>query len=156
MKVEVLLSCMYEKNFSLIERSNLQEVNVLMVNQCDAGKEEMIVNGEKHRMLRTHTRGLSVSRNLAIAHSEADICVFADNDETFIDNFAMRMEKAYEQIPDADIIIFRISNFHRKLGAETKRLKKMDLLHVCSLQISFTINKTSSALNLGSSIIMSE
>ena len=140
MKVEVLLSCMHEKDFSLIKQSNLQEVNVLMVNQCDAGKEEMIVNGEKHRMLRTHTRGLSVSRNLAIAKSEADICVFADNDEVFVDNLVMKVKQAYEQIVDADIIIFRIFNFHRRLGKVTKRLKKLDLLHVCSLQITFRVS----------------
>lgn len=137
MEVEVLLSCMYEEDFSLIEKSNLRGKNVLLVNQCNVSEPFMLTEGGSYRMLKTPTRGISVSRNLAIAHAKADVCVLADNDEIFWDGFDDKISQAYTELPDADLIIFKITNIPKKLGSVTRRLRKKDLLRVCSLQITF-------------------
>lgn len=135
-KFEVLLSTMHEKDFTIIEKSNLKNVNVLVVNQCESEKVE---NREKYRMIYTETRGLSVSRNMAIHNADADICLIADNDERFVERIEEIIVGAYEKIKDADLIIFKMKNFPTKLGERTRRLKKLDLLRVPSFQISFKL-----------------
>lgn len=139
MKVEVLLSCMNEKDFSIIERSNLGTVSTVLVNQCDTEREEIVSEGI-HKMVKTPTKGLSVSRNLAIAHSAADVCLLADDDECFVDALEEILKKAYADCPDADIVVFKISNKVKKLGCKVRRLRRLDLLRVCSVQISFRLS----------------
>lgn len=139
MKIEVLLSCMNQEDFSIINRSNLQKVNTVVVNQCDTDREEVLTEGI-HRMVKTPTRGLSVSRNIAIEHATADVCLLADDDERFDLNLEEIITKTYSSYPEADVIIFKITNKVKKLGNKARRLKKLDLLRVCSVQISFRLS----------------
>jgi len=39
MKVEVLIACMYQTDFSIIEKTNIQS-DVLIINQCDTNQDE--------------------------------------------------------------------------------------------------------------------
>ena len=73
MNLQVLLSCMHKKEFSIIEKSNLTMVNTLIINQCDENR--IIDLDNKHRVINTSTRGLSVSRNLAIQNASEDLCL---------------------------------------------------------------------------------
>lgn len=137
MTVEVLLSCMYEKDMTIISRSNLNNVPVLVVNQCDVINDILTDDGNKHRMLSTFTRGLSASRNMTINNSIADICIISDDDEIFVKDVDRIVEQAYDNNPYADIIIFNLDNRIQKLGNKKKWLKKYDLLRVASWQITF-------------------
>ena len=139
MKVEVLLSCMHAEDFSIIKKSNLCNVNTLIVNQCVTEKEECVIEGI-HRMIKTPTRGLSVSRNLAVDNSKADVCLISDDDEVFTTQLEEKIRQAYLELPDADVIIFKMSNRATKLGNATRRLGKYDLLRVSSWQISFKLS----------------
>ncbi len=136
MKLEVLLSCMNENDLLIIQRSNLDNVNTLVINQCKTDNDFWIENG-KHRMYNTSTRGLSVSRNLAIQHTDADVCLISDDDEVFRSGLEGVVVSAYERFSDADVIAFGMENFPTRLGDKAKRLKKYDLLKVSSCQISF-------------------
>ena len=140
MNLEVLVSCMYQEDTSIIKKSNLQKVNSLIINQCDISEDKLVYIDEMHRMLNTGTRGLSVSRNIAILESIADICVISDDDEIFIDDMPEIVIKEYEKESEADIIIFNLSNRHQKLGNERKWLKRIELLRVASWQITFRRN----------------
>lgn len=138
MSVEVLLSCMYKKDNSIIYESNLANVHTLVINQCNIDEDVIQEDHNKlHRVYLTKTRGLSVSRNLAIDNSEADICVLSDDDEVFVDDLEKIVESAYCENPTADIIIFNLENRHQKLGNKKKRLRGLDLLRVASWQITF-------------------
>lgn len=135
MRFEVLLSCMNKNNFSIIEKSNLSEVNTLIINQCEEDNYWRI--DKRHRVINTRTRGLSVSRNLALSNTKAEICLLCDDDECFVSNLEKRILKMYRSIPDADVIIFKISNWPEKFGGMGKRLSKQELMKVSSSQISF-------------------
>lgn len=137
MKLEVLLSCMHQTDHSIIESSNLQGVQTLVVNQCSAEAEQMEQADPLHRFLHTPTRGLSVSRNLAIQNALGEICLLADDDEVFSEELEEIILGAYERLPEADIILFKIENLYRRLGDRERRLKKHDLFHGASCQISF-------------------
>ena len=141
MTLEVLLSCMYQKGAGIITRSNLGGVKTLVINQCDIAADEMVQLDERHRMYHTKTRGLSVSRNLAIQKAEADICLLSDDDEIFAEDLNERICRAYERFPAADIIVFQLSNrFNKRLGAAPRRLRKYEMLRVASWQISFRLS----------------
>lgn len=65
-------------------------------------------------MIYSNERGLSRSRNLAIMNADCDISVISDDDEIFIDGFEKTIVEAYNKLPDADIIIFKIHNLNKK------------------------------------------
>ena len=136
MRFQVLLSCMNANDFSIIGKSNLMQVPCLVINQC-ATEKEYFTETELHTMCNSPSRGLSISRNLAIQYSNAEYCLFSDDDEQFCDGLEEKIISAYESLSDADIIIFKMSNYPTKLGNKIKKLKKYELLRVSSWQISF-------------------
>ena len=133
---ELLMSCMHQTDFSLAQKPDLQGVNVLLVNQCETQTQQMLQCGNA-RMLKTPTRGLSVSRNLAIENAQGDICLFSDDDECFVDHLAEKILEQYRLYPDADILIFKMIDRPARLGLKEKQLKGLDFLKVGSWQISF-------------------
>ena len=144
MKLQVLMATMHQKDFSNITASNLDAVSTIVVNQCNSEKTEH--NGNSV-MIYTQDRGLSKSRNLAIKNANADICLICDDDENFFDSMESDIIKAYETILDADIIIFDIANYHKSIKKTAHRLKKMELLKISSVQISFRLSSVKDKIN---------
>ncbi len=132
-KFTVLLSCMYEKNMEIIKRSNINFPAVI-VNQCD---KKCTTNSGDILWIDSIERGLSRSRNMAIKNTDADICLIADNDEIFDDDCREKILESYRNIPDADIIIFNLHNKTTKLKNKIYKLQRLEMLRVCSLQITF-------------------
>ena len=104
MSLEVLLSCMNQEKFSIIEDSNLTNIDTLIINQCN--REEEIILDDKHRVINTMTVGLSVSRNIGLENARREICLLGDDDETFVDGLEDIFLNAYKRIKNADIISF--------------------------------------------------
>lgn len=133
---KILISCMYQ-NKNILKESNLFH-DVVVVNQCDCIKEHIIKYPEKNVIwINSPERGLSRSRNLAIAHSESEICIIADDDEFFIDNVQETILNVYKKHPEADLIVFQIENHGKKLKNHFHKLSFAELFHVCSVQITF-------------------
>ena len=111
MKLVVLISCMQQKDASIIERTGVQ-TDVVVVNQCDRDcvKEFDFVNNKGRtchaKFICTTERGLSHSRNMAIQNAWGDYCIFADDDETLSDGYEQVILSAFERQPKADIIAF--------------------------------------------------
>lgn len=137
MKLEILLSCMNEKDLSIISKSNIK-CDSIVVNQCDSNN---VIVEKNIKWINSTERGLSRSRNLAIKNSNADICLISDDDEVFVDDVEKKIVKAYEDNPEADIIIFKVLNVKNNLGNKKKKLNIFDLLKVSSVQISFKKEK---------------
>lgn len=137
MNLEVIISCMYQKDNSIINSSNLKDISTLVINQCDIEDDNIININKIHRILNTRTRGLSISRNLGIVNSKENICVISDDDETFIPNLKEIVLGAYEECKDADIIAFMLKNHQCSLGNSVKKLNKLTLLKIASCQITF-------------------
>lgn len=135
MELEVLMSCMNERDFSKIDQANLSNVKTLIINQTD--KDEILRLDDKHRMINTTTKGLSISRNIAINNSEAEICLLCDDDERLIDDLQNVIINAYKELEDADIVAFGIIGRKNKFKKKIKRLSKLELLKLSSVQISF-------------------
>ena len=66
------------------------------------------------RYLRFAERGLSRSRNRALAAASAEICLIADDDVIFYDEGLQRVEDAFLRHPEADIITFQMETPFKK------------------------------------------
>ena len=137
LKFEILLSCMNLGDEDIISHSKITS-DTLIVNQCrEDGYGEYTRGTSRIRVFSVNDRGLTKSRNFAIEHSDADICLLCDDDEVFSDSCERDIITAYKNLPQADIIIFDIENHPAKWGKEIKKLGARDIMSVSSWQISF-------------------
>lgn len=148
MNLEVLISCMNQQDMKIAEMTWIQ-TDTLIINQCPQAeilneiKSDQKTAGAQNqthvniRMLNTNTRGLSKSRNLAIRHAVGDVCLLCDDDEQLDSSYEDNILKAYEALPGADIICFRISNQPSRLKQKTQRLTKWTAMRIASWQITF-------------------
>ena len=107
---EVLCVTMHQTDFSKIEKMNISS-NVVFANQCDhTSYEEMIFDGHTAKMISTQTRGVGKNRNLTLIYASADICLFADDDVTYVDDAEQKILSEFASHPDADIFIFNFDS----------------------------------------------
>ena len=137
MKLEVLVSCMNQTDFSLAEKIGVKS-DTLMVNQTDCcNYDELSKGGYKIRMLSTVERGLSKSRNMAIDNSMGDICLLCDDDELLENSYADTIINAFGRLPCADIIAFEVKNRKKKLPNKIIRIGYFRSLRISSSQIAY-------------------
>lgn len=74
---------------------------------------------------------------MAIDKSNADILLLCDDDEVFVEGYEAKIIRAYQELPQADVIIFKISNRPPSFSDKVQRLKFPKTLKVSSWQISF-------------------
>lgn len=148
MNLEVLISCMNQQDMRIAEQTGIQS-DALIINQCpqleysdDASSDKNTIAVQNSsrgniRMLRTIARGLSKSRNLAIQHAVGDVCLLCDDDEQLDSSYEKIILNAYEALPEADIICFRIANQPSRLKQKEQRLTKWTAMRIASWQITF-------------------
>lgn len=145
MKLEILMSCMYQKDNALIEKSRITG-DVVVINQCDQD-EYVEYKTEKGvaRIFSTTQRGLTKSRNMAIEKSNAEICLLCDDDEIFETEYERRILDAYENLPQADVVIFKMKNRVPSFEDKVIQLRFPKTMKVSSWQISFKKDSLSKA-----------
>lgn len=147
LNVQVLISCMHQTDYSIIERTNIQS-DVVVVNQCDIEdfKEFSFYNKKglacHATFISTKERGLSKSRNMAIKVAKGDICLICDDDEVLIDDYAEQLVNIFQKYSSDSIIASRFvvpDNYHRKkiFWDEPKKITYINSLKISSWQISF-------------------
>lgn len=142
MTFQLLISCMHQKDLSILDDSNITTDSVV-VNQCDSDdfKEFVYVDktNKSHNIvwINTTERGLSKSRNMAIKYATADICMIADDDELFDDNLRNKIISEYSQQPQSDVLIFGARYKKKQISKIVKRIGYFDIFRVSSVQITF-------------------
>lgn len=128
MRIQVLVASMNQKDHSLIEKMNIK-TDAIVGNQCDYNSvEEFTIGDNTIRYLNFAERGVGLNRNNSLMRASGDILVFADDDETFNNDYADIIQKAYEELPDADAIIFNITTLGDDLGR--RDIKKIARVHM--------------------------
>lgn len=108
MKLQVLVAAMHADGPELARKMNLR-TEALIVNQCDTYKyEEFLHHGRQIRMFSMAERGVGLSRNTALMRSEGEICLFSDEDICLADGYEEMILKAFQENPDADVILFNL------------------------------------------------
>lgn len=143
MKLEVLISCMHQKDASIIQRTNIQS-DVLVINQCDENKvEEFDFKNKKGenchaRIIYTQERGLSKSRNMAIRNAKGDICLLCDDDELFEDDYVQTIIRAFEENPKTAVITFLVLLPNKnKYASKEKNIGYIGAMRAHSVEIAF-------------------
>lgn len=131
------MSCMHQHDDTLVRKSKIYG-DCVVINQCDReGYEEYPTKSGTARMFCSQQRGLTRSRNLAIEKARGDICLICDDDEVFVPDCEKLIADAYEQLPQADVIIFKMVNRQPSFPDRVMRLRFPRTMKVSSWQISF-------------------
>ena len=110
LKLEVLISSLKKDINSLISHMNL-ECDAVVVNQGvhDGSYGLETRDGYKVRVIESNECGVGKSRNAALDNAEADIVLFSDDDIVYLDGYSNSILKAFENCPDADVIMFNVN-----------------------------------------------
>lgn len=113
-RVQVLASVMHQPDDSILEKLNIQS-DAIIINQCDRNRiEKKDYHGKKVLWMDLAERGVGLSRNTAFMRADADICIFADDDEQFEAGYENMVISAFEQNKDADILLFYVPSENPK------------------------------------------
>ncbi len=143
MRIEPLVATMYQKDTDIRLKMNI-DGPCTIINQTDFNKyPNLQVEESDFLFISNQERGLSKSRNAALKATNAEICLVADDDLVYNDNYLTIIEEAYKKYPKADLIIFDF--IPKNQGARTygslynapKKLKRLDALKVGSVRITF-------------------
>lgn len=106
--VEVIVAAMNRKDLSLYFGMNAN-TDMTIANQAEEyfflQKE---INGNRVRMISTGTRGVGLNRNIGLENSHSPILLLADEDIIYHSGYEKTIEKAFEELTDADVIIFQM------------------------------------------------
>jgi len=141
MKLEVLMSCMHQRDASVVYASKITG-SCVVINQCD--REDYAAYPSENgtiRMFSNRQRGLTKSRNLAIRNARAEICLICDDDEVFVPGYEAAILDAYRRLPQADVIIFKMANRQPSFPDKVMPLRFPQTMKVSSWQISFRREK---------------
>lgn len=119
MRLQVVVSTMNQADYSLLDKMNIQS-DAVVINQCDKNEvTELDYKGHKIKWISMTDRGVGVSRNTGIMHSDADIILFADDDMQYADGYAQGVLEAFADYKEADVICFNINlvNSTKNIGA---------------------------------------
>lgn len=140
MKLEILVSTMYQKNYNLIEKMNIHS-DAVVINQCnDDSENEIFRNQYRIKWINSRDRGLSKSRNRAIKNSASDICLIADDDLIYVDDYDEKVKSQFIKYPNADIITFQVEGIEEKFKdyyEGTRALNFLTSMKVASVEIAF-------------------
>ena len=139
---EVLLSAMHLEDESYIDTLNIH-TDCVVINQCDREqKRETVRDTPKGRVnvtyVETKDRGLSKSRNMAIANAKGPVCILCDNDVEYADDYDSMINSAFEEC-DADVIVFYVKRPERQRPVfdRAKRMGYLSVLKIFSPEIAF-------------------
>lgn len=139
MTLDVLLSAMHLRDYSYIDTLNITG-NCVIINQCEIENRQVIIdNGRNIVYIETPERGLSKSRNMAIEHSKADVCIFCDNDVEYQEEYEQLILEEYEKHPEYDMILFHVESEINPIPCYPTQ-RKIDYLtsgKIISYEISF-------------------
>lgn len=126
MTVQVLVVTMNQPkgDYSLLEKMNIQS-DAIVCNQCDRyDAEEFTYNGHKIKWFSFSERGVGLNRNNALMRCSADICILADDDMVFCDNYSQIVLTWFDKLKDADILLLNIER-DGKLLSPTQKIKRV-------------------------------
>ena len=142
-KVQVLVATMNQMSHrELLSSMNITGSAVVINQVTDSRKKLRDLEHRKSGVIFASffEKGLSRSRNRALAASSADICVVADDDLRYIDGYEDVIRSGYTKYPDADIIAFEVDYSNEKKNKKSLKEGRVGLLYsmkISSVRISF-------------------
>ncbi len=131
-RLEVLVATMRQDDFSLYDKMNIK-TDALFMNQADRNDCAVQAFGANSaRMYTTDTIGVSVNRNFCLMRAKGEICVLADDDIEYDDDYEQKILSEFDSNPKADVIIFNITTSTPEHGRIPPLIKKPGRMHIYS------------------------
>ncbi len=112
-ELEILISTQNRKDLSFLNEmfpGGTEGFNILIINQIPEGENWPDLSLPANiRMIFSNEKGISKSRNLALAHAQGDILMLADDDVIYEPGFHTKVLK-YHQLYDDEVIIFPLKD----------------------------------------------
>ena len=146
MRIQVLVATMHQTDHSLPEKMNIQS-DAIFGNQCDRNEvEEFELNGHKMKYLSFAERGVGLNRNNALMRADGDVCLFADDDMVYVDGYPALIEKAFNENPKADVIVFNLieKDSRRKQIDKVSRVGYLNYLRYGTARVAFKLSSVKS------------
>ena len=120
---------------ALIKKMNIRG-SYIIGNQCDRNE---VVKTEKGLIVSTDMRGVGQNRNTIIERSVADVCVLADDDMIFCDDYEKIVQNAFDNNPSADVLIFNFiqNSDGRRVNKTTKKVGFCNYMNYGAARIAF-------------------
>lgn len=115
-RLQILVSSVNKIPDNLPKTMNL-ESDVVLVNQLigdaapsgiEAGEKTFEYNGHSVLVLNRKEKGVGLSRNTALEHSDHEIIQFGDDDIVYDPGYAARILAEFDAHPEADILLFNV------------------------------------------------
>lgn len=141
MKVQVLVATMNQTDHSLLDKLNIKS-DVIVGNQCDYDSVERFdYNGHRAVYLNFAERGVGLNRNNALMRADGDICLFADDDMVYEDDYVEKLCEAFQKNPKADVIVFNLNEPYAKGELrykipKTTRLNRLNYLRYGTARVA--------------------
>lgn len=114
MEIQVLITTMNQNNHDLIKKMNI-DTEAIVGNQCNYNSiEKFYYQGNNIVYLNFNEKGVGLNRNNCLMRATGDICLFADDDMIYVDNYKEIVKKAFLENPKADVIIFNLLEEEKK------------------------------------------
>lgn len=142
MKFQIVMATMDRQrdDIAALMDNNGITCDALVINQCGRNDTYQIERpSQTMTIVEMQEKGLSKSRNMALTHSHADVCLIADDDIAYVHDVEETIITAFANNPDFDIIAFyveRSASFHHKAIGQMHEVKKFASLGLMSVQIA--------------------
>ena len=136
MKIQVLVATTRQSDYSLIKKMNIK-TDAIIGNQCDKNSvDEFEIDNMHIVYLNFAEHGVGLNRNNTLMRANADICLFADDDIIYEDDYREIVEKSFNNLRYGTVrIAVRLSSvkkygiyFNQCFGGGTERCHGEDTL----------------------------
>ena len=102
------------------------QTDAIVINQCERNDYTRFErDGGAVDFYSFAERGVGLSRNSALMRATADICLFGDDDVTYVDNYEDIIRAECARHPDADVIVFNLKSVNpNRPTAKIRRWKR--------------------------------
>lgn len=138
--IEVLIVAVNQKDAELYYKLGLK-TNTIIANQTDSyWYKEYNIDGNTVKVISTNDRGVGKNRNIALLNASADICILGDDDLIYADDYPQMVNKAFDELPDADIIVFHIINLkypNKRIITKVERVGYFNFARYGACRVAF-------------------
>ena len=125
LQLQVLVAGVEQNVTMLAEYMNLR-TDAIICNQggCVA-YEEYRHRGRTVRAWTFQERGVGLNRNNALLRADGDLCLFADDDIVYVDDYEDLILRAFEENPQADVLFFNVQAVEGRRTYENVRKSRV-------------------------------
>lgn len=142
MKIQVLVTTMNQKDHNLLKKMNIN-TDAIIGNQCDYNSiENFMYNGNNVIYLNFKEKGVGLNRNNCLMRATGDICLFADDDMIYVNDYSKLVENAFLENPTADVIIFNLAEKEKKryIIKKKEKINYLNYLRYGTARIAIKLN----------------